>query len=157
MSDAVPPPHPQRKPVRTAADRRYALYVTLAIAVAVGAMALAINRTNTDNDEPPIVSSRPDIVEHLRPLNGDEHLRQAEFGIDLAPGYEGTLVVNGVEIPKRQLREVPEQNQVFFTPGEGTVIEELPAGETCVTAIVWRSSQGRGIEDRRVSWCFDVT
>ncbi len=65
-------------------------------------------------------------MEHLVPRNGAEVLRQSELGIDLAPGYEGTLVVNGVEMPTAQLRLVPEQNQVFFTPGEGKVIDELP-------------------------------
>ena len=55
-------------------------------------------------------------------------LRQAELGIDLAPGYDGTLAVNGVDIPVEDQRRVPEQNEVFFTPGEGKAVEQLLAG-----------------------------
>ena len=75
-------------------------------------------------------------------------LRQAELGIDLAPGYDGTLAVNGVEIPVEEQRRVPEQNQVFFTPGEGKVVERLLAGPNCATAIVWKAADGPGTAER---------
>ncbi len=59
-------------------------------------------------------------------------VRQAELGVDLAPGYDGTLAVNGVEIPVEEQRRVPEQNEVYFTPGEGKAVERLLAGPNCV-------------------------
>ena len=65
------------------------------------------------------------IVERFIPKPNDEVLRQAELGIDLAPGYDGTLAVNGVDIPVEEQRRVPEQNEVFFTPGEGKAVEQL--------------------------------
>ena len=121
-------------------------------------MYLAVTRTERGaTTSRSRVASRPDVVEHLIPFNGAAVLRQAELGIDLAPGYEGTLVVNGMEIPAEEQRLVPEQNQVFFTPGEGKVIEELPGGTTCVVAIVWKSSEGRGPQDEPFRWCFEVT
>ena len=84
-------------------------------------------------------------------------IRQAELGIDLAPGYEGTLEVNGVEIPDEELRLVPAQNEVFFTPGEGKAVEELRAGPNCATAVVWRSAIGRdAATDQTFSWCFEA-
>ena len=85
--------------------------------VAAATMAVAVMRTNTDEDTPAAVAGRPDVVEHLIPPNGTQQQRQSELGIDLAPGYEGALSVNGVSIPTDELRLVPEQNQVFFTPG----------------------------------------
>ena len=95
--------------------------------------------------------------ERLIPREGDEVIRQAELGIDLAPGYEGALVLNGVEIPDDELRVVAPQNQVFFTPGEGKAVEALHAGSNCAQAVVWRSSEGRGTaNDRTVTWCFDA-
>lgn len=138
-------------------DQRFRIFVVVAIALAAGLLGLGVARTNTDDDPPPVVRSRPDVVEHLIPRNGAEVLRQAEFGVDLGPGYEGRLVVGDVEIPEQQLRIVPEQNQVFFTPGEGKAVEELPPGKNCVTVIAWRTAQGRGVADQRFSWCFDVT
>jgi hypothetical protein len=144
-------------PAWPGSSTRYKVVVAIALAVAAGAMYLAISRTNTDPDEPVHVASRPDVVEHLIPLNGAEIQRQQEIGVDLAPGYEGTLVVNGTEIPMDEERLVPEQNQVFFTAGEGKAIEELPAGTNCVVAIAWKSQNGRGPSDEQFRWCFEVT
>jgi len=137
-------------------DTRYRALVALALVAAGVALFLGVRSADTGSDEPPIVASRPDVVEHLYPENGDQVLRQTELGIDLAAGYEGTLVVNGQPIPDDEQRRVPEQNQVFFQPGEGTVFPELPAGQNCVTALVWKSSEGRGEADQTFSWCFDA-
>ena len=91
------------------------------------------------------------------PGAGDEVVRQAELGVDLAPGYEGALAVNGVEIPTEELRLVPEQNQVFFTPGEGKAVEQLRAGPNCAEAVMWRASAGRGTaDDLSYRWCFEA-
>jgi hypothetical protein len=144
-------------PAWPTSSTRYKVVVGIALAVAAGAMYLAISHTSTEPDEPVHVAGRPDVVEHLVPFNGASILRQQEIGIDLAPGYEGTLVVNGVEIPPDQERIVPEQNQVFFTPGDGKAIEELPGGTTCVVAIAWKSQDGRGPNDQQFRWCFEVT
>lgn len=144
-------------PDRAASERRFKLLVGIGVLVAAGAMVLAVVRTETDEDTPATASGKRTVVEHLIPRNGAEVLRQSELGVDLAPGYDGTLVVNDLEIPRSQLRLVPEQAQVFFTPGEGKVIEELPAGRTCVVAIAWRIANGRGVDDERTTWCFDVT
>jgi hypothetical protein len=136
---------------------RYRVFVAAALLVAAAAFTAAILATQTDDDPPVTVSGRPDVVEHVIPPDGAAVQRQAELGIDLAPGYEGRLVIDDLEIPEDQLRLVPEQNQVFFTAGEDKVIEELEAGRTCVTAIAWRSAVGRGVADQRIRWCFTVS
>jgi len=146
-NDTGPPP----------ASLRYKVVIAGALVVAAATMAIAVMRTNTDEDTPAEVAGRPDVVEHLIPPRGTEQLRQSELGIDLAPGYEGALSVNGLSIPTNELRLVPEQNQVFFTPGEGKAIEELNAGPVCVIAVVWKSADGRGVADQTFRWCFDVT
>jgi hypothetical protein len=139
------------------ADARFRLLIAGLVSLALVALYLGIRATDTGDTDPVTVSGRPDVVEHLIPSEGDSVIRQAELGIDLAPGYEGTLVVNGVEIPADQLRVVAEQNQVFFTPGKDKVIEQLNAGPNCVQAVVWRSAVGRGGGgDQAFSWCFEA-
>lgn len=135
---------------------RYRALVVLALVAAGTALFLAIRSTDTGNDDTVEVRSRPDVVERVFPRDGDQVLRQTEIGIDLAPGHEATLVVNGLPIPDDELRREAAQNQVFFLPGEGTSIEELPAGRTCVTAVVWRSANGPGVDDEQFQWCFEA-
>ena len=147
------PPH-RRAPLSTA---RYRAVVAVALAAAGVALFLAVRSTDTGGEDRVAVQSQPDLVEHVYPRNGDRVLRQSEIGIDLAPGHEAMLIVNGQPIPDEQLRRVPEQNQVFFQPGEGTVFPELPAGRTCVAAVVWRSSTGQGADDQTVRWCFEAS
>lgn len=143
----------RRTPMSTG---RYRVVVALALAAAAVALFLGVRATDTSGDDSVAIQSRPEVVEHVYPSNGDQVLRQTEIGIDLAPGWEGALIVNGQPIPDDELRLVPEQNQVFFLPGEGTAIEELPAGRTCVTALVWKSQTGRGVRDQTFSWCFEA-
>ncbi len=145
------------QPGRSPADLRYRVFVAVALVAAAAAMWVAFASTNTDQDDPATVSAAPNVVEHLVPPARSEQLRQSEIGIDLAAGYEAELIVDGVAIPRDELRLVPEQNQVFFTPGEGKVIEELDGGQVCVTALVWKSSVGRSAQDQPFQWCFDVT
>ena len=145
------------QPGRSPADLRYRVFVAVALVVAAAAMWVAFASTNTEQENPAAVSAAPNVVEHLVPPAGSEQLRQSEIGIDLAAGYDAELIVDGVAIPRDELRLVPEQNQVFFTPGEGKAIEELEGGQVCVTALVWKSSVGRGAQDQPFQWCFDVT
>ena len=154
--DTPAPPTPSAKPPRTAEERRHLVLVAFGLAVAAGLMALAVARTNTDDPTVKAISTRPDI-EQLIPRKGAQTQRQSELGIDLAPGYEAALIVDGTPIPDDQLRRIPAQNEVFFTPGEGKAIEELDAGQVCVTAVIWKSAVGRGVSDQPFQWCFATT
>ena len=116
--------------------------IVLAVLVVAAAVALVVGIAVTDTSESDD-STQSDIVERFIPRPNDEVLRQAELGIDLAPGYDGTLAVNGVDIPVEDQRRVPEQNEVFFTPGEGKAVEQLQAGPNCATATVWKRPTAR--------------
>lgn len=136
---------------------RYRVIVTLAIVLAGGALFAGVRATRTGDETPVLVNGRPDVVERFIPPQGVQALHQTEVGIDLAPGYEGVLVVNGTVIPEDELRIVSQQNQVFFLPGPDRTFASLPAGQNCVTALVWKSSVGRGGgSDLSFDWCFDV-
>jgi hypothetical protein len=138
-------------------DGRYRALVAVAVAAALLAIVLGVRATQTGSQDPVSVSGRPEVIEHLIPGAGDEVVQQFQVGIDLAPGYEGALTINGVAIPDDELRIVKQQNQVFFQPGEGKVITELRAGPNCVEATVWRSALGRGADDESFQWCFEAS
>jgi len=134
---------------------RYRLLLGLLIVAAVLAAVVGVMVTDTDEQDAVAPS---DVIERFVPEPNDEVVRQAELGVDLAPGFDGTIAVNGIEIPVDQQRRVEEQNEVYFTPGEGKVVERLLAGPNCATAIVWKAADGRGTpNDQTFTWCFEAT
>ncbi len=62
----------------------------------------------------------------------------------------------GSRSPATSSSLTPEIGLIEFTPGPDKAVEELVSGENCVTAIIWRVSDGRGVDDRTIPWCFDV-
>lgn len=99
-----------------------------------------------------------EVVEQLFPARDSEALQQVQVGVDLGARYTGTLVVGGVEVPELQLVRQDALNQVFFSPGDGQVVEEWTPGRNCVQAIVWPVLEGRGGDGTRtIEWCFEVT
>jgi hypothetical protein len=134
---------------------RHRLLIAVLVVGAVVALVAGVRATDTGDGEGEPTS---DVVERFVPSPDDEVLRQAELGVDLAPGYDGTLLVNGVEIPTEDQRRVPEQNQIFFAPGDGKAVERLLAGPNCATALVWKAADGRGTSrDQQFTWCFQAT
>ena len=150
---ALPTPD-HRRPM---SEARHRWLVGVLVVGSCAALYAGVRATVTGEGDPVSVSGRPDVVERLIPAQGDAVLRQAELGIDLAPGYEAALVINGVPVPDDELRLVPAQNEVFFTPGEGKAVARLQAGSNCVQALVWKTSEGRGTpNDTSFTWCFDA-
>lgn len=131
--------------------RRLVTGAVLLLALAAFVYAFTLGRGSTD------IVPTGDAVERLVPPQGSQVLRQSEIGIDLAPEWTGVLQINGIEIPEDQLRRVPAQNQVFFTPGPGQEIEELPPGPVNVVALIWRPVAGESRDDAdTIRWSFQV-
>jgi hypothetical protein len=73
-----------------------------------------------------------------------------------APSSAGPPATGQNEGQRRCRPGTDPQNRIYFVPGPGKQIEELPNGETCATAVVWRSSESRS-SSQDVTWCFRVT
>ncbi len=150
------------------------LLISLGVAVGMVLIAIGLMSAETGRD----ALNLPEAVEGVSPGDGDTAvLRQTSISADLALGYEGVLIVQGVELPVTRLDELTaggaaplpgEQvelpptaifdpgNQVLsFTPTEGALIEELPQGTVEATVVFWRSDESR---DRAssYSWEFEV-
>lgn len=95
------------------------------------------------------------IVEQLIPAPGLKVLKQDAIGVDLAPGYEGRLALDGVPIPDYQLTRVPELGSYTLNPLIGSDFEALPTGNHCATVTYWRTIDGPERASSR-SWCFTV-
>src|SRR6201999_183785 len=77
------------------------------------------------------------VIRELTPANNSKILQQEMIGIQLQPGYDASLAVNGIAIPDDQLHKVPATNEVDFTPGPNQVFTAWPAGQNCINATYW--------------------
>ena len=145
-ADTTADPRPAR---RRRLQPRHGVYLVL-LAVVVASIVVLVQKASTNG-----VNLDNGNIERLIPTPDSKILQQDQIGIDLGPGYTGTLALNGTQIPEDQLLLVPELNQVIFAPGPGKDYEQLPAGQNCVTATYWLSSTGPS-QSTIKTWCFTV-
>ena len=144
----------------------------LIAALLLGALAVLV-WGGRDADTDGVSTDRDPAIVSQFPMPGATALRQTEIGAMLRPGYDGRLVINGIEVPEDQMEGAidpnsvsPEQlrrygirpnnrNTVYFKPGPGKVLTELPNGEVTVSLRYFkdRQAQARG---RTVTWTFQV-
>lgn len=130
--------------------------VLLGLAALAGALAivLALLLADTDNNDVTVTGNA--AVDELIPPRSAEVLAQETVGIDLAPGYDARLTINGVVIPPDQLRHLPNLNRFTFRPDQGKVIERLQAEQNCALVVYWRQEVGPAEADT-ISWCFTAS
>lgn len=141
-SPSTPTPERRFKP-------RYLAYVAL---VAIAAVCLVIVAGLGTSDTTELDGGR---IQRLIPTPGAKILQQDIIGIDMAPGYEASLTLNGIVLPLDQTTVVPQTNQVTFKAGPGKVYETLPAGQNCMIATYWQTAFGPSVSSSR-AWCFTV-
>jgi hypothetical protein len=125
------------------------VYVVLLIVVAVSVFVL-FKKSQTNG-----VNLDDGTIEQLIPAPGSKILSQDEVGIDLAPGYEGELALNGTPIPLDELNVVPQLNKITFKQTSSSETQLVPAQQNCLTATYWPSASGPSQSTTR-SWCFSV-
>jgi len=120
----------------------------------------------------------PDAIEEVLPIRGATQTpSQSEVFVDLLPGYDAVLILNGVEletislddlgtgtsvpkpgqqvaVPLAVIRE-PGNNTFSYTPVDGAPIEEFEVGINHAEVIFWKTSDGRS-RARSYTWSFTV-
>lgn len=143
------PPSPRRE-LPDAVRRTLMLLLVLGALVGLGFTARA---AVTGSD--PTSDALPDDVERLIPAPESEVLSQSRVGIDVRPGYDGYLVVNGTEVRTGEDGLVKDLGSglIEFQPRQGAALAELNPERNCVTAVIWKQSEGP-TASRPISWCF---
>lgn len=96
----------------------------------------------------------PRAVDSYAPVDGATVLRQTQIVIDLEPGYDLDLVVDGVEIPDAELDVIPETGRFTYTPGPAKTIGEWTPGLHAIAASWDRTT---GLPDPgSLRWSFRV-
>ncbi len=126
----------------------------LAALMGVAAILLALVLADTDDNDVSVTGNA--AVDELIPPRNAQVLSQENVGIDLAFGYDARLTVNGVQIPREQIRHLPNINRFTFRPDQGKVVESLRAEQNCAQVSYWRQEVGPSDADT-ISWCFTAS
>jgi hypothetical protein len=118
----------------------------------------------------------PELIEQLDPVpDSVQVLSQSNIFVDLATGYTGVLVIDGLEIETinvDELRSVeikpgeqidlppvtifePGNSTLTFSPSDNAAISEFTEGLHRATVIYWRVEDGRQ-RSRSFTWTFNV-
>ena len=146
------------------------LLIAAALALAVWLLVAVSGRSNgrlETGSKDPVAQTRYPLPDGHAPL-------QSPVGVVLVDGYDGTMFINGVQIPEAELdgaldpnskdKSVQDliaerglrpnnRNRVFFTPGSSKTFEKLPSGKVVVTInyhLEYQPTVGTGT----VSWTF---
>lgn len=96
----------------------------------------------------------PTAVELYAPEDGATVLRQTQVVVDLEPGYDLDLVIDGTAIPDREIDVTEETGRFVFVPGPGKIIETWAPGFHAVEA-EWDRINGLP-DPNSLRWSFRV-
>ena len=146
------------------------LLASAVIAVGLVLMVVAL-ATAVTGDE---AADLPPAIESITPVYAAVQVpQQTAVIVDLAAGYEGYLVVDGVPIPTIRLDEVgrvdvepgeqidlppgaifePGNATLSFTPGEEQAVDNFDAGPHTVTVVYWEPLD-ESSRARSYTWSF---
>ena len=107
------------------------------------------------DEKPAEGPAMPSAVEAVSPQVGNLDLRQATISADLAPGYTGYLMFDGVEVPDDDLQRVDALNSVTLRPTAVSDYRELAPGPHCAT-VVYRKIGEPLSASESFRWCFTL-
>jgi len=131
---------------------RFKVVAAVLVTLVAVAFVVAVQKVEPGSDTS---TGAGKFVERLIPDRGTQLVQQGTVGIDLKAGWDASLIVNGTAVPDEELRKVPSLDVVQFTPGPKKVMESLPVGKVCATAIIWKLETGPR-QSQPVNWCFEV-
>jgi hypothetical protein len=76
----------------------------------------------------------PDVLDSYAPVDGSTVLRQTRIVVDLAPGYDLDLRVDGTAIPDSELDVIEETGRFSWEPGPGKTFEQWTPGFHAIEA-----------------------
>ena len=148
------------------------LAASLVIAVGLVLIGFALLRAVTGDE----AAHLPAAIEEVSPPPSAIQVpQQSQVVADLEAGYEGRLLIDGVELPTIRLDELgsvdvkpgeqidvppgvlyePGNATLTYTPAEDAPIERFAPGGHTVTVVYWLSEEGPG-RARSFSWSFDT-
>jgi hypothetical protein len=158
-------------PLRLRRPQLPMLLASLTIAVCLVAIGVGVNIAVTGDER----QALPEPIEKILPVRSAIQVpAQSQVFVDLLPGYEGVLIIDGLELETVSLDELEDAEKpgqqitlpptTIYEPGNATLtfdpspessISEFSQGEHLVQLIYWKTVDGRA-RARSFSWTFTV-
>lgn len=145
-------------------------FASLGIAIGLVLVIRGLSVGITGDERDPL----PDLVEEVVPVpDAVQVLNQTRVFVDLATGYTGVLVIDGIEIPTVDIQDYATQeagqqvslppvtifeggnNTLTFIPNDEAPVTEFTTGVHTATVIYWDIEIGRE-RARSFTWSFNV-
>lgn len=150
------------------------LLASMAISLGLVLVVLGVRGSVTGREQ----QGLPPEIESVEPIRGaTQVLRQSPVFVDLADGYTGVLVIDGLELPTVSLDSVgaiapggtqpapgaqvslpdavlfePGNSTLTYVPRQGGAVEQFANGRHQVTVIYWKVEESR---ERSLSFTWD--
>ncbi|MBI4884779.1 MAG: hypothetical protein HY826_12080 [Actinobacteria bacterium] len=147
------------------------LLVSFVIALCLVAIGFALSLAVTGDEG----AHLPAVIERVEPVTGATQTpAQTSIVVDLESGYEGVLIIDGLELATVNLNELrdvttpgqqvtlppttvyePGNATLTFDPSPGSAITEFSQGRHVVKVIYWPTTDGRASASSYI-WSFEV-
>lgn len=147
------------------------LLVSFVIALCLVAIGFALSLAVTGDEG----SHLPTVIERIEPVTGATQTpAQTSIVVDLAQGYEGVLIIDGLELETVNLNALrdaappgqqvtlppttvyePGNATLTFDPSPASAITDFSQGRHVVKVIYWQTIDGRGSASS-YTWSFEV-
>ena len=161
----------ERVPFRFRRPQTSLLIISAIIALCIVGMFMALDNAVTGTEG----NKLPESIEKIDPVRSATQMpAQTQVIVDLASGYTGVLIIDGLELETVNLDELRGQTKpgqqidvppttiyepgnatLTFDPSEGSTIPEFSQGEHIVQVVYWKVTDGRG-KARSFTWSFNV-
>ena len=150
-----------------------ALFASFGVSVGLIFIIFGLNAATTGRE----ALNLPEEIENMSPANNEKVLRQSEIRIDFVDGYQGSLIIDGIEIPTTRLDELqtsgrqpkpgeqvdlpptaifdPGNFTLSFLPQDGAPVEKLEQGTHTARVFFWKITESRDTA-QSYSWEFSV-
>ncbi len=149
------------------------LIVSVVVAAGLTLIGLGLSVGTTGRE----AQRLPDAIEQISPGPGDTVLVQSQVFVDFIPGYEATLIIDGIELETTRLDELsgggqalrpgaqveipptaiydPGNFTISYLPQRGGAIESFGQGMHTATVRYWKIEDGP-TKARSFSWEFET-
>lgn len=145
--------------------------IVASLIIAVGLTLVVWGLNSADTSQAKTLPANIESVDPVRSAVGVP--AQTRVFADLAPGYTGVLVIDGVEPPVIDIENIgkpkageqvvlppqtiyePGNATLTFTPSAGAPIEKFTEGQHTATVIYWKVTESRN-QASSFTWTFQV-